>query len=390
MSRNKPLVAAGLAASTGIALLMLVLEPVAGGRHYEYALINALALAALWLLYSLQPRTFFGRGALAFILLAGLTLGAANLAVVRTDSEIVKTYRTVFEALDAGRNPYTAGTIYHEIEGLGPVYGNFNYPPLEIYPYYLAYLAAGRTWNIAVLVETMILLQVLAAAILFRTLRDVRTELLWPAVPLLVLGEVKTTVALTLLVVSAILWLVRRDAERPRELHRYAIAALFGLGLTTKFLALPLMAAYYAHRLGRGGARRWGRVGVELSVSLSTAVLVMAPFGVVEVLENTALFNVVLADRAALTTFYPNVLSGPLSWIGLPGLFPAAAFLVLALAVAAAPRLTLVGALLTAGFAFMFAATTPEPQFIPVLFLIVVFAQGTRLAAKETDEWAPV
>jgi len=388
MTRNRLLVAAGLAAAVAVALVMLLLRPVPGGRHYEYALINALSLAVLWLLYAAGPRAFFGRGVLAFVLVAGLVLGAVNLAVVRTDSEIVKTYRGVFDALDAGRNPYTSGTIYHEIEGVGPVYGNFNYPPLEIAPYYLAYRLAG-TWNATVLVETMIILQALAAWLLFRTFRTVRPALLWPFVPMLVLGEVKTTVALTLLVVSAILWLVRKDADRPRELHRYLIAILFGLGLMTKFLAAPLMAAYYAHRFDRRDPRSLARIGVDLSVSLSTAALVMAPFGVVEVLKNTALFNVVLRDRAALTTFYPNVLSGPLTWIGWPGVFPVVAAAVMLLAILAAPRLTLAGALLTAGFAFMLVATTPEPQFIPVLLLIIVFAQAVKYERKETGECRP-
>jgi hypothetical protein len=389
MKKNRLLVAAGLAASVAIALLMLVLEPVPGGRHYEYALINALSLVALWLLYVADPRTFFGRGALAFVLVAGLVLGAVNLAVVRTDSEIVKTYRGVFDALEAGKNPYTSGTIYHEIEGVGAVYGNFNYPPLEIFPYYLAFRLAG-TWNVTVLVETMMFLQALAALILFRTFRKIRPALLWPFVPMLVLGEIKTTVALTLLVISAVLWLVRKDAERPRQLHRTLIAILFGLGLMTKFLAAPLMAAYYWHRFDRKDPRSLGRIGVDLSVSFSTAALVMAPFGVIEVLKNTALFNVVLRDRAALTTFYPNVLSGPLSWMGWPGAFPVAAFILLLLAILVAPRLTLPGALLSAGFAFMLVATTPEPQFIPVLLLIIVFAQAVKYEGKETGECPPL
>jgi hypothetical protein len=386
MKKNRLLVAAGLAAAVAIALVMLVLEPVAGGRHYEYALINALSLAALWLLYAADPRTFFGRDVLAFVLVAGLGLGAVNLAVVRTDSEIVKTYQGVFDALEAGQNPYTSGTIYHEIEGVGPVYGNFNYPPLEIYPYYLAYRLAG-TWNVTVLVETMILLQALAAMILFRTFRKIRPALLWPFAPMIVLGEVKTTVALTLLVISAVLWLVRKDAGRPRQLHRTLIAILFGLGLMTKFLAAPLMAAYYWHKFDRKDPRTLGRIGVDLSVSFSTAALVMAPFGFVEVLKNTALFNVVLRDRAALTTFYPNVLSGPLSWMGWPAAFPVVAAAIMLFAILAAPRLTLAGALLTAGFAFMLVATTPEPQFIPVLLLIIVFAQG--LAVEKAARTGP-
>jgi hypothetical protein len=210
----------------------------------------------------------------------------------------------------------------------------------------------------------------------------IRPVLLLPFVPMIVLGEVKTTVALTLLVISLVLWLVKKDAERPRPVHRFLIAVLFGLGLMTKFLAVPLMAAYYWHGFDPKNLRTLGRIGVDLAVSLATAALVMAPFGVIDVLKNTALFNIVLEDRAALTTFYPNVLSGPLTWAGRPGLFPVAAFVILALSVMAAPKLRLFPAMLTAGYVFMFVATTPEPQFLPVLLFIVVVAQGLAVEAE--------
>lgn len=363
-----------------IACVMAVLKPVPGGRHYEYALILALALTAIWLLDRADPRTFFGKGVLAFVLFSGLVLGGVNLLVIRSDSEIVKTYRSVFDALEAGKNPYTSGTIYHEIEGAGPVYGNFNYPPLEIYPYYLAYRIAG-TWNMTVLAVTMILIQALSAVMLVRMFRTIRPVLLLPFVPMIVLGEVKTTVALTLFVTSAVLWVIKKDAEKPRQLHRYAIAVLFGLGLMTKFLLLPLMAAYYWHGFDPKDLPTLKRIGVDLFVSLSTAALVMAPFGVIEVVKNTVLFNIILKDRAALTTFYPNVLSGPLSWAGLPGLFPIVALVLLTLSILAAPRLSLLSAMLTAGYVFMFLATTPEPQFIPALLFIVVVAQGMAVEA---------
>src|SRR5512137_1607 len=132
-----------LIVSLAVSALLFVLKPVAGGRHYEYALILSLSLTAIALLAAASPRTFFGKGVAAFVLVSGLALGAANLAVVSSDSEIVRAYQSVFDALDNGLNPYTSGTIYHEIESVGPVFGNFNYPPLEIAPYYLAYRIAG-------------------------------------------------------------------------------------------------------------------------------------------------------------------------------------------------------------------------------------------------------
>jgi hypothetical protein len=370
----------------GISLVLAALEPVPGGRHYEYALILSLALTALWFLSAARPDTFFGKRVLTLVLLAGLVLGAVNLAVVRSDSEIVRAYGTVFEALEAGRNPYTSGTIYHEIESLGPVLGNFNYPPLEIYPYYLAYKIAGA-WNIRVLVATMVLIQAFCGLVLFRMFPRIRPVLLLPFMPLILLGEIKTNVALTFLVAVLILWAIKRQAEAPRPHRRFVIAVLFGLGAMTKFLILPLMAAYYVHQTDARDLRSIVRTGLDVGIAAAAALLVMAPFGVAEVFKNTALFNIVLEDRAVLTTFYPNVLSGPLAWFGLSWLYPFAAFALVALVIGAARRLALLPALLAASFAFMIAASTPEPQFIPVLLFMVVVGQGMALGrnAKALD-----
>lgn len=369
-----------LIASLAVCLAMFLLKPVPGGHHYEYALILAASLVAIWLLYTARPETFFGPGALLFVLVAGLALGTANLLVIRSDSEIVQTYKSTFDALEAGKNPYTSGTIFHEIEGAGTVLGNFNYPPLEIYPYYLAYKIAG-TWNMTVLAAAMIVLQSLAALILFLMFRRIRPARLWPFVPMIVLGEIKTTVALTLLVTAGVLWAFKKNAEAPRPVYRYVIAVLFGLGLMTKFLVLPLMAAYYWHKFDRKEPRSLGPIAVDTAIAAATAALIAAPFGIVNVLKNTVLFNIVLKDRAALTTFYPNVLSGPLAWIGWGTLFPFAAALLLLLAVLAAPRFPPLTAMMIAAIAFNILATTPEPQFLPPLLLLAAVAQGMAVEA---------
>jgi hypothetical protein len=367
-----------LIACVAISLALLVLKPVPGGRRYEYALILSLALTAIWFLFAAPARTFFGKKALVFVLLCGLVLGAVNLAVIRSDSEIVRAYATVFEAIEAGQNPYTSGTIYHEIEGYGRVLGNFNYPPLEIYPYYLAYRIAG-TWNIAVLAAAMILIQALCAAILFRMFPRLPPVLLLPFLPMILLGEIKTNVAMTFLIAALVLLVIKKHSETPRPFHRYAIAVLFGLGAMTKFLMLPLMAAYYAHGVDPKDSRSLARAGVDLAIALTTAVTVMAPFGVGEVVKNTALFNIVLEDRAILTTFYPNILSGPLAWMGLAKLYPFAAAVLLALAIVASRRLGLFAAMVAASYAFLIVASTPEPQFLPVVIFLVTVAQGMAL-----------
>jgi hypothetical protein len=364
-----------------ISLVMLVLKPIPGGRHYEYAALLAAALTVIAFLHTAGPGTFFRKEVLAFVMLSGLVLGVVNLSVLTPKSEIIRTYRTVFDALESGKNPYTAGTIFHDIETSGPVLGNFNYPPLEIYPYYLAYRIAGA-WNLTVLTATILVIQALCGLILVLMFPRVRPGRFVPFLPLILLGEVKTTAAMTLLLTVLILWFIRKNAESPRTFHRYLIAVLFGLGLTAKFLIIPLMAAYYWHQFDSKNLRSLVRIVVDSGIALATAVLVMAPFGVINVLKNTVLFNLILKDRAALTTFYPNVLSGPFAWLGLQSVYPMAAVVLLALAVLAAPRLGLLAAMLTAGIVFLLVAPTPEPQFIPTLFFLVVVAQFMAIESR--------
>ena len=172
--------------------------------------------------------TFFGGRALAFVLVAGLVLGIVNLCVIRSDSEIVKVYRSVFDALEAGQNPYTSGTIYHEIEGRGPRTGTSTTRPWRSIPTTWPTGSRGPgtspSWP-----RPIILIQASSALLLFRMFPRIRPVLLLPFVPMIVLGEVKTTVALTLLVISSSSsgWSrrTRRGSSRPSHPDRGPVRA---------------------------------------------------------------------------------------------------------------------------------------------------------------------
>ncbi len=381
---NKRFSLGALFAAVAVSLVMLALKPVPGGHHYEYAVLLAAALTVIAILFAASPGMFFRKEVQAFVLICGLILGAVNLSVLKPTSEIILTYRTVFDALESGRNPYTCGTIFHDIENSGPVLGNFNYPPLEIYPYYLAYRIAG-TWNLTVLTATILALQGLCGVVLFLIFPQVPPWRFVPFLPLILLGEVKTTAAVTLLLTALILLVIKKDGETPRASHGYLIAVLFGLGLTAKFLMIPLMAAYYWHRFDAKNLRSLVGIAVDSGIAAATAVAVMAPFGPINVLKSTVLFNLVLEDRAALTTFYPNVLSGPFAWLGLQSVYPIAAVALLALAVLAAPKLGSLSAMLTSAIVFLLVAPTPEPQFIPTLLFLVVAAQFMSLEGRARE-----
>jgi len=350
---------------------MWVLKPVPHGHRYDLAFQLTLVLALIWLLCRVPVNCLFKRGVLLAVLLAGLGWGAFNIMGIDPRSEIVGAYRSVFEAVDSGRNPYTSGTIFHRGEDGAAVYGNFNYPPAEIYPYYLAYKVFGR-WDSAVLTGVMLLLNGLCCLILLMMFRTVRAGYLAAFFPFFLAGEIKTNPSLTFLVTALLLWLMVRDGRRPSTGRFILTAVLFGIGLTTKFLIMPLMAACYWHAFNIRKLRSVVPILAGGAIALATSALIMAPFGLGAVLKNTVLFNLVLKDRAVLTTFYPNVLSGPLNALGLGAAYPAAAVAVVGLAVLAAPRLNLFPAMLTASFVFLLAAPTPEPQYLPIVLYLAL------------------
>jgi hypothetical protein len=375
---KKLVVPAVLGLAVAVAAAMAVLRPVPHGHRYDLALQLTMGLALIWALTRIPLRLVFGTGLLAAVFVAGIGLGAFNLASVDPGSEIVGAYRSVFETLDSGRNPYTSGTIFHRAEDGTPVYGNFNYPPAEIYPYYLAYRILGR-WDSTVLTGVMVLLNGLACVLLLLTFPGAPAAGLAAFFPLFLFGEIRTNPALTFLVMAGALALIVRQRRRPGRAGPLLIAVLFGLGLMTKFLILPLMAAYYWNQFRPRRPASLRPILSGAALALGTATLIMAPFGIGAVLRNTFLFNLVLKNRAALTTFYPNVLSGPLSALGWGAVYPLAAAATVAAAVLIAPRLRLFPALLTAAFAFLLAAPTPEPQYLPmVLFLALAFRCAER------------
>ena len=363
-----------LAACLVIAVVMWVLKPIPHGHRYDLGVQLTLVLTLMWLLFQASPGWVFKKGLLVFILALSLGLAASNTAAINPNSEIVRSYGTVFEAIDGGLNPYSSGTILHLSESGNPVYGNFNYPPMEIYPYYLAYRLSG-SWNSAVLTAAIILIHALCCLVFTRMFPAIRLVYLVPYFLFFIFSEIKTNPSMTFLITASILWLIRRDRTKPGQASRYLIAVLFGLGLATKFLIIPFMAAYYWHKFDPKKLRSLASIAVDCGIAVATAVLVTAPFGVSAVFRNTILFNLALRERATLTTFYPNVLSGPLEWLGLGGIYPVAAVIILGLTVLAAPKLRLFTAMLAAGTAFLLVAATPEPQFLPTMLFLVVTAR---------------
>jgi hypothetical protein len=100
---KKYLVPGALIICVAISLVMWVLKPIPHGHRYDLSFQLSLVLAIILLFWRVSPGRIFRRGVLAAILLAGLGMGALNLATINPRAEIVSTYSTVFEAIDGVR-----------------------------------------------------------------------------------------------------------------------------------------------------------------------------------------------------------------------------------------------------------------------------------------------
>ena len=120
------------------------------------------------------------------------------------------------------------------------------------------------------------------------------------------------------------------------------------------------------------------------------------PFGPASVLRSTLLFNVELDQRAKLTTYYPNVVSGLLSWARLERIFPVLAVGALTIAILLAPRFRILTAMLLATTVFLLVSPTPEPQYLPVVLLVFLGAllerglgePSTTASQRQARAWA--
>jgi hypothetical protein len=389
-----------------VATLLFVFQPIASGHSYQLGVRVTAVLGSIWYVATYRSYWLSERKLLGLALLAGLYFGVQRPLTIRANSEIIAAYGSAFAALDAGQNPYTSGTIVHHDEHGQNKLGNFNYPPVELIPYYAISKLVGR-WDHEVLTVALLGLQLAACGLLYLTFRrpaaaeqknagssrgpPSAARLTLAFAPLLTCFELHTNVALTLFGVAFAVYLLCGRGRAAGSLRSWALWAWFGVALLTKFLVIPLFATYALHVVSFRSFRAFGASLRGPCLSLGLCVVLMLPFGLGNVLRETLLFNLVLSERATLTTFYPNVLSGLLSWLGMPRAFPVLAVLLLGGAVLYARRLPLLHAMFFTGSVFLLVSPTPEPQYIPVMLYLALCAQlqGERVACHELGAPAP-
>ena len=375
-----------LALAFAVAAVLWWLEPIAGGGGYWLGLEVTAALFGFWLVWAVRPSLMSGRWLLLLIFAVGSVGGAVRVIGLNAHGEVVRAYESLFAALSQGRNPYTCECIVHTTPS-GERLGNFNYPPVEIWPYQAAQWLAGH-WDVALLATAVLLCNAVAFALLFSaTPRGLRLSIL-AFFPFLVLWELRTTIGMTMVIAAAIVAVLLVSARHERRWHRPALWVLFGVGLLTKFAMIPLFAVCWwsttARRLHAAPAplaaraRELRGAAADLLVPVGIALVLCLPFGVTSVVRSTLLFNLGLDERAELATFYPNVVSGLLSWGRLEWLYPTLAVTMVLIAVLVAPRFRMLTAMLLATTVFLLASPTPEPQYLPLVLLLFLGALVER------------
>jgi hypothetical protein len=355
-------------------VFLFVFRNIPHGHRYDLVLKLTVEIFLVWLVYSSEPRWLGRTAVLILVLMAGLALGVYQLKTINSDPEIIETYKSVFQDLKEGRNPYTSGRIYHRDENDQVVYQNFNYPPLELYPYWFFYRLV-KTWNVKTLTALLVMIQLLAGVILLLTFKKVKKIYLLAFLPLLTFSEIHTNPAMTMLSVAIFLFLIYRQANQPSDFKRFLTAAFIGLGSLTKFFFLPLAAVYYLSRLDLRDRTRMFKTFQEILVSALVALVFMLPFGPWNIIKSTIIFNLNVGERNQVTTFYPNILSAVFYLIKKPGLYPWAAVLIFLLSLVLASRLKPLTGMLFIGLVFLFVSPTPEPQYFGTMLLLVLGAK---------------
>lgn len=357
-----------------IAFFVFLLDPTS-----PTVLYTTFALFGFYLIYKLPPRVIFGRK-IRWLLLIFVPLLLVPVLLADPEYEAIYTYQSVFDSLDEGNNPYTSGTIYHRVDD-SIILGNFNYPPMTIPFYWLAYLSLGA-WDINLMILVNLLSRLLVCMVFVKMTPKLRHYQRFPFYLFFLLLGTTYPLTMTFLIVSLLMYyLMRNDlSKRKSTANKYLyLPVLFSLGLLTKFFVVPIFFAYFYHYFFN--LKKTDDAIKQIVLIGIVASLILLPFGIVSVIDSTVLFNLNLGQRAIYTTFYPNIVSGPFSWIDAELAYAFFAAIAFGFSLYIFDK-DLITKIVYTCIAFMLLIPTPEPQYLVILFYIVIVSKYMELARQ--------
>jgi len=157
---------------------------------------------------------------------------------------------------------------------------------------------------------------------------------------------------------------------------RLALVLIMGVGTVAKFFMLPFIFLYFWNTIIE--KKSYSYIADLIGVGI-VFLLFTIPFGVYNVIYSTIIFNLNLSQRAQVTTYYLNIVSGFCYYTHLQILYGVIAVSLFFLSVVLTKNIPFHKRILYVSLIALIIFPTPEDQFIGSVFGLLVISKLDEL-----------
>ena len=291
------------------------------------------------------------------------------------NKEFIITYQSLFEAIKQGWNPYLDNVIYHRLANGSIIYSTFNYFPGEIIPYYFAYVMFG-TWNFGVMLLVNIVMNSLVVLIFLSKSHQMSkySRICYSLLLLLTSLTHSASLVFFLLMISCFVLLLQQEDISLK--YRFLLVILMGIGSLAKFFMLPFIFIYFWHYIFE---KKYYFYFIDLAGTLAIFLICTIPFGISNVLNSVIFFNLNLSERAQVTTYYFNILSGLCYFTDTKALYGILVIILFFVSVLLSRKVPLLKRILYISLICLIIFPTPEDQFLGCIFGLLLLSKLKEL-----------
>lgn len=292
--------------------------------------------------------------------------------------ELIYTYQTLFIALSNNWNPYVQHVIYHRLADGTSILSTFNYLPGEIIPYYIGYLLS-KQWNFGIMLAINFFINFIATFIIIFQIPNIsRSNKLFYSLLLLFTSITHSASFVFFLIMLASLLLLnqRKDVNSPKLRSRLTLVLIMGVGTVAKFFMLPFIFLYFWNSIIE--KRKFSYIIDFIGVGMIFLVFTI-PFGIYNVIYSTIIFNLNLSQRAHVTTYYVNIVSGFCYYAHLQIFYGLIAVSLFFMSVILTKNIPFHKRILYVSLITLIIFPTPEDQFIGSIFGLLVISKLDEL-----------
>lgn len=365
----------------GISILLALfiffsIQPLKGVNNWSLS-IAVLAIIMLVFLLSrwIKAEDFFFNKFIGIWSIPFVFIGIFAIVNANWHGELIYTYQTLFNALSYDLNPYVQKVIYHRMANGSAILSTFNYLPGEIFPYYIGYLLF-KQWNFGIMLIINFIINLVATFLVVFHIPKINrsTKIFYSLLLLLTSITHSASFVFFLIMLAALLLLYQK--EDPSLKLRLAIVVIMGLGTVAKFFMLPFIFLYFWNTIIE--KKDYSYI-VDASGVAIIFLLFTMPFGVYNVIYSTILFNLNLSQRAQVTTYYLNIVSGFCYYTHLQILYGIIAMVLFFLSVVLTKNIPFHKRLLYVSLIALIIFPTPEDQFLGSIFGLLVISKLDEL-----------